>query len=150
MGGAALVTSALSAPLNLLGTGINLANENNDTAENVKLAHAAAADAIARGNADAARARMQATQMIARQKVAFASSGVDASVGTAAEAGASTRMFSELDAQTLKNNAAREAWGFKKQAAAMERQQDLRNRGGMVSAGGTALGGIGSFLSGAK
>lgn len=145
----------VTALLSLLGTGINLnaldkeqMARDAEAADNEKIALQAAADSIARGNQEAARARMLATQTIARQKVAFAASGVDASVGTPADAGAGTRMMSELDAQTLKNNAAREAWGFKTQSHKIAKQNYYDRVRTNNQETGSILTGLGSAAGG--
>lgn len=111
--------------------------------ENKRLALQAAADAVIRGSQEAARTRMAATQMMGRQKVAFGASGVDATVGTAAQVQAGTRMMSELDALTLENNAVREAWGYRSQAEHFGRQAKLDELRYQNQQLGTALGGVG-------
>lgn len=75
-----------------------------------------AVDALRQGEQDAGRARMKGSEMVARQRVAFANSGVDASVGTPAQVASSTSMWAELDAQTTRNNAMRKAFGYKETA----------------------------------
>ena len=71
-------------------------------------------DALQRGEAQAGRVRLQAGQLEGQQRVAYALSGVDASSGSAASTINSSRLFSELDAAMLRNNAAREALGHKR------------------------------------
>jgi hypothetical protein len=85
-----------------------------------------------------------AADSIARGSVAFGASGVDGSVGTAAEAQGATRMMSELDAKTQENNAFREAWGFQTKAQQIRRQSQLDHQAYIGKQWGTALGGIGS------
>lgn len=80
--------------------------------QNATLAERAAADAMQRGYQEAGRARMAGSQLVAEQKVAAAASGVDPTVGTPAQVSAGTAAIAEIDARTLENNAAREAWGF--------------------------------------
>jgi len=75
------------------------------------------------------RRRAQGSLLGARQRLALSNSGIDAEVGTAADVQASNEVLTELDAMTLKNNAAREAWGFKtrKKQLAENWEQGLAN-----------------------
>lgn len=92
---------------------------------NIEQANDAAADAKNRGAIEAGQARTQGSQVAAEQNVAFANSGVRSDVGTALEVQANTAAQAELSAQTQKNNAAREAWGFKKHGMAYQAQAGL-------------------------
>lgn len=124
-----------------------------DAKANIEIARQAGADAIARGAQEAAKKRMEAAQVIGRQRVAFGASGVDGSVGTPVELAASTRMFSELDARTIENNAFREAMGFKatedkinRQTKANKTMAELDKWKTLLPGGGPAvsiLGGLG-------
>lgn len=83
---------------------------------NMTGAEVGAQDALQRGSMAAAQLRMRGNQLAGQQKAAYAASGVDSSSGSAADTLASTRAMAELDAQTAKNNAAREALGYKQRA----------------------------------
>lgn len=95
--------------------------------QNAKIDEMAAADAQARGGVAAGRERMQTSDVLARQKTAFAASGVRIDTGSPADVAATTRGLGELDTATIENNAALEAWGYKvaatnkRSAAAMAR-----------------------------
>lgn len=106
---------------------------------NTALAQAAAADALVRGGLEGGAARQAGTELAARQHVAFANSGVDASVGTAANVQAATRARAELEAKQLENDAAREAWGYRKHGLDFQTQAGLSasRRGREIA--GTAL-----------
>ena len=123
--------------------------ESQDAEANIELARTAAADAIQRGQADAAKTRFSAQQAIARQKVAFGASGVDASVGTPVSLGASTAAMAELDARTIENNAAREAWGYAKTEQKIRRQQKLNKTMQNLEKWKLGIGGPGVTLLGA-
>lgn len=88
----------------------------NELERSAQLEEVNAVDALRQGEQDAGRARMKGSEMVARQRVAFSNSGVDASVGTPAQVAASTSMWTELDAQTSRNNAMRKAFGYKQSA----------------------------------
>lgn len=82
---------------------------------------------------------MAGTESVAENKVALAGAGVDIQSGTALDILADTRAQSTLDVETIRNNAAREAWGHKTQAA----QYDYARRNAQYQ---SKLGVLGSFL----
>lgn len=110
---------------------------------NTQQANEAATDATNRGVLEAGGARMAGSAAAARQAVAYTASGVDATVGTAANVQAGTKALAELDALTAENNAAREAWGYRKHGMDFQTQAGIdasrRNRemvGTVLSTGG--------------
>lgn len=89
-----------------------------DVAEqNAKLAEQQATDATARGATSESRFRTSTSQLVGAQKTGYAGQGVDVSTGTPAEVMADSARLGELDALTIRNNAAREAFGYTVQAA---------------------------------
>jgi len=110
--------------------------------ENIHLSEHAEADAKARGLETESQVRMDGTQLADQQSFLYANSGVDASVGTAATVAASTRALAEKDALTVRNNAAREAWGQAKTTAQMRRQKDINLRRSGDQLNSTIIGGI--------
>ena len=92
---------------------------------NASIAEFQADDAIKRGTVAAGRRRVQTRQTIGAQRAELAHQGVeindaDASAG---DVQADATYLGGLDAITIQNNAAREAWGYRMQA------QDLKLRG---------------------
>lgn len=83
---------------------------------NANVAEYQADDAIKRGVVAAGRRRLQTKQVIGEQRVNLASQGVDVNEGSAVDVQANAAYLGELDAVTIQNNAAREAWGYKVQA----------------------------------
>ncbi len=83
---------------------------------NVDLANYQASDALGRGDVAAKIRRQQAQQTAGEQRTALAAQGIDVNSGTAADIQGNTTYLGELDAQTIRNNAAREAWGYQVQA----------------------------------
>lgn len=126
--------------------------------ENAFNADRAAADAELRGEAEAGDRRIQGSEQIAEMRAAFGASGVDGSVGSAARAQVATRMVSEQDALIIRNNAAREAFGYRGKAMNLRRSARYRREGGedaelgvLISGGGDTLEGgmrIGTRMSG--
>lgn len=156
MGFAAAVPIIISAASAAASVGMTVDKNNREGAasdeegrQNQALANSAAADAVARGTAAAGVARIRGTLLGAKQNVAYANSGVDAGVGTAADVQGSTAAMSELDAKTLENNAAREAWGFKTHGMQFAQAAELGRTRRSNENVGTVLGGLGAVASAA-
>lgn len=84
--------------------------------QNAQFANQAADDAVARGEFESDQQRLQTRAAIGSQRAGFAANGVDVNSGSAAEIQDDTAALGELDALTIRNNAAREAWGYRTQA----------------------------------
>lgn len=89
---------------------------------NAKLAERQAADAIARGQTAAQRQGMATRQAIGAQRAALAANGVEVNDGSAVDVQSDTAALGALDALTIRNNAAREAWGYQAQASNYRQQ----------------------------
>src|SRR5258708_15692814 len=89
---------------------------------NALLSDAAASQALQRGEEGAGRVQMQGASLLGAQRVGYGASGVNVNTGSAALTQEDTAGLTELDKQTLRNNAQREAWGLNKQADNMRRQ----------------------------
>ncbi len=119
-----------------------------ESQSNVRLAMRAKADALARGARDEGQARQEGGQLVEQQKVAYAASGVDPTQGTPLEVMADTRLMSEQDAQTLRNNAAREAYGYQAKADQLETQRKLDRLAHHNKVSNTALTGLSRVIGG--
>lgn len=152
-----VVISAISA-----AAAANNAKEQADyqskvASNNQKVAEWQAADAVARGNTEAANVRRKYAAMQGTQAASLAARGLDISEGSANALLTDTDFFGAYDQAITKSNAAREAWGYKVQAgnfagdaAAYSAQADARNpllEGVMAGAKAYASGG-GSFGAG--
>lgn len=113
---------------------------------NSLLANISAGEALARGGAAAGRARMAGSQVVGEQRLAYSRSGVDVNSGSAGAMQTQARMFSEMDAQTARLNAAREAWGFKTQSAEFLTQGQMAREQAASGVTGTLLAGGGQLL----
>jgi hypothetical protein len=107
----------------LIGGGIDAAGkiaggkQDAATAEtNRRLAEAQASDALLRGTIEESRYRRMIAQVAGAQKASFGNRNVTVS-GTALDILADTAMIGEEDALTIRNNAARTAWGYRNQAS---------------------------------
>jgi len=83
---------------------------------NAMFANEAAGDAMERGRKDAGLQRLRTQQMIGTQRAVAAANGGDVNDGSNALLQEDTAALGELDALTIQNNAAREAYGYKVQA----------------------------------
>lgn len=106
--------------------------------QNAKVAGIQAQDALTRGTAEESRYRGQVSKLMGRQRAAIGSSGIEAS-GSALDILADTARTGELDALTIRNNAAREAWGYRVQAVNSRAQGKIDKFSSRVGALGTLL-----------
>lgn len=111
-----------------------------------------AKDAVERGKTESSLVRNRARQMLGSQRAGYAGQGVEVNSGTALQIQDETYTMGETDALTVKNNAWREAWGYKTQAKNIRSQGRLANMTAQLQARNTMLTGgltaIGSVLSG--
>lgn len=107
--------------------------------QNARIASAQAADAIARGDDEAAKVRREALDMQSTQRASYAGQGVDVGTGTAAHVQQQTEYFGEWDAATVRNNARKESWALRSQAENFRAQASSINP--LMRAGGTLLSG---------
>jgi hypothetical protein len=84
---------------------------------NAKLADMQAADAIERGKYAETAQRRITSRTIGTQRAGLAAQHVDVNVGSASDVQETAAYLGELDALTIRGNAAREAWGYKVDAA---------------------------------
>lgn len=96
--------------------------------QNALLSRRAAADAVQRGEAEAGKAQAEGSRAIAQARASLGASGLEMTSGSALDALATTRLNTELDAQTLRANAAREAWGYKVEAHNQDMQAEVAGR----------------------
>ena len=89
---------------------------------NTRLANLQAEDAIQRGDEDSDTHKEQVKVLIGRQRAILAAQGIEinADSGSPISIQEETAALGALDALTIRNNAWRESWGFKVQAADFE------------------------------
>jgi len=92
---------------------------------NAAYARINANDALARGQTSAMSAAVKARMIVGSQRAALAAQGIDISSGSALDVQVNTGHLSELDIMNIKNNAAREAWGYNIQASDYENRATL-------------------------
>jgi hypothetical protein len=79
---------------------------------NASLAEESASDALARGKEDEAALRTDTKQLIGSQRAGYAAQGVQVDDGSALDVMTDATRQGELDALTIRTNAAREAHGY--------------------------------------
>ncbi|UEH06668.1 hypothetical protein [Pseudomonas sp. HN8-3] len=111
--------------------------------QNAAFKNQTANETINAGNTSADWQRVRTGQAVGTQRSVQAANGIDVNSGSSAQLQDDTAMLGELDALTIQNNAAREAYGYRVHA-----KQDLLNanqtvQNGKTAAMGSILGGIG-------
>lgn len=113
---------------------------------NAAVAEYQAEDTVRRGVVAESRRRDQTKQVIGAQRVSLARQGVDINEGSALTLQGDAAYLGELDALTIRNNAAREAWGYKVQAQDAGMRGDFARIAGDQEAAATILTGSSNIL----
>jgi hypothetical protein len=112
---------------------------------NATMAEYAAQDAEARGEKEAMDARRKGEALKSTQRTAFASKGLDLTYGTTAAIQDQTDFFTQVDVDTTRNNAAKEAWA--RRAQSQNYQAEAKAANPMFAATSTLLAGGGQVAS---
>jgi len=111
------------------------ANSQADIADfNAGVADLQAKDAVEKGAVDEANFRSQVKGAIGAQRGGLAANNVDVGYGSAVDVQADAAHLGELDALTIRSNAARQAWGFQVQATDLRRGADIARKTGIWQA----------------
>lgn len=117
------------------------------SANNAQIAQWQAQDALQRGATAEQQQRLRTAQLKGSQRARLAASGVALDYGSALNILEDTDYMGEQDALTVRNNAAKEAWAYRNQAAgALSDSSMLQSRANAESPG---LAGFSSLLTGA-
>lgn len=100
---------------------------------NARVADLQAEDALLRGAEQEQQFRTQVRQLIGRQRAGYAAQGVDVGVGSPVDVAGDTAYLGELDALTARNNAMREAWGYRVEAEDRRKAADVARKGGQAA-----------------
>ncbi len=118
---------------------------------NAKFAQFEADDAIDRGKTAATEYKKKGKALIGSQRAALAAQGIEVDSGSAAEVQADTRIQIEKETINIKNNAWREAWGYKTQALQSSYSGEIAKAMSITNANNTLLtGGMNASTSGMK
>lgn len=109
-------------------------------------------DALARGGEEANRVQREAERLRGSQVARLASNGLDISSGTPLAILEDAAYFGQVDANTVRNNAAREAWGYDVQQNNALSSADMyktaaKNQKPALAAGLSLLGSAGQFAA---
>jgi hypothetical protein len=83
---------------------------------NARLAQFRAEDAVRRGDVEASRSLAATRQVVGSQRAQMAAQGLDVASGTPLDLQQETAGTGAIDAQTIRNNAWREAFGYRVEA----------------------------------
>jgi hypothetical protein len=98
-----------------------------------------ARDAINRGNIEQEKQRQKTKQVVGAQRAAMGNSGVVAGSGSFGDVLTDTAVTGERDAQTIRTNALRSAWGLESEADITRFKGKQAERAGKYGASGTLL-----------
>lgn len=98
---------------------------------NAKVADIQSTDALQRGQEEENRFRMGVRGMIGSQRAGIAASNVDVNYGSAVDVQADAAYLGEVDALTIRNNAARESWGIAQQATDLRKRAEIQRKEGV-------------------
>lgn len=117
---------------------------------NAQIARENAERAGQAGEAQAGISEMKTRAQVGAIKANQAAGGVDVNTGSAVDVRSSAAALGELDAISIRSNAAREAYGYQQNSRSFEQQANLGESeaknadiAGPINAAGTLLGGIG-------
>lgn len=108
---------------------------------NRRMAEDAEADAKLRGQREEALHRRRIQQLVGRQRAAIGASGAAVDEGTTLDIIGDTYEMGEFDILTIRNNAAREAWGFNVQGQSFAAESALAGTAQIFGTGSTLLAG---------
>lgn len=146
---APMILSSSYAEANAARSAGNYAEQNAEL--NAKLAEMDAKDATRRGDDAANAARKRASQVRGAQRAAFAAQGIDVGQGTALDLQRETEVMGEQEAQMIKNNAWREAWGYQMEAQNQRTAGQFAQSSAQYRANNTVLtGGMRAINSGLR
>jgi hypothetical protein len=109
---------------------------------NARLAEVRARDAIDRGEESAKKLQQRANALKGSQRALYAGQGVEVDSGSASEVQQDTMLQAAEDIRDIRNNAWREAWGYRMDAVANRGQGVMAGLAGVNNANSTLLTGI--------
>jgi hypothetical protein len=112
----------------------------NAAAYNAKVASNAAQFSKQQGEIRAEAADRQTAALLGRQKAGFAAGGVDVNSGSPLDIQTDTVRFGRLNSLTIRNNAAREAWGYQSGANLQTAEAQGYQQAAPMAAAGSLIG----------
>ena len=114
---------------------------------NASIAKLQAEDAIKRGEREAIRYEKKGQQAIGASRAALAAQGVDVSSGSALDVQTDIAEQAAVGAVTIRNNAWRQAWGYKVQAESYSQTGFMEREAAQAKAKSTMLTGVANTLA---
>jgi hypothetical protein len=111
---------------------------------NAKLAGMQRSDALRRGTWAASEVMAEGRRKTASARTAIAANGIDSTTGSMADLLTASSINARIDADTVRANAVRAAWGFGNEADDHLARAHMAKRSGYLGALGTGLSGVGS------
>lgn len=147
-----LLTSTVGSYYSARSQASSLGHQANIADINARIADLGAESALEQGKQQVAERTLRAGQERGAQRTALAANGVDLSVGSAAEIQASSALMKDIDANTLRANATRNAFGYRMNASNLRSQAatsraTARGINPVGSAAMTLLGGASNVAS---
>lgn len=101
---------------------------------NARINETSAQQSLLSGQREEQKSRIATANLKATQRANMAANGVDLGEGSAAQILTSTDLMGEIDAETIKQNAIRSAWGYRTQGANQTAQATMsRAAAGAIS-----------------
>lgn len=138
-----IVTTLVGTGLQMRAQAQNASFQQGIADRNAQQASLAAQDAVARGEVAVQNQRNRVRGIMGSQRAAIGASGVLNDTGTTGDVLTQTATLGEFDAQTIRANALREAWGYKAQGANFKLQGQLDQMEGQSDQ-------LGSLITGAS
>jgi hypothetical protein len=101
---------------------------------NADVAELQAKDAVERGAEVESKFRTQVRNMVGAQRAGIAAGNIDVGYGSAVDVQADAAYLGELDALTIRTNAAREAWGYQVEATNLKKRAEIARKTGYYAA----------------
>lgn len=117
---------------------------------NAKITQWQAQDAIARGKVEEEQHRKQVARFLGTQRAGIAGSGFELGDETSMSILGDTAAMGELDALTIRSNAAREAWGYQVQGSNFQADAGMSRLAGKNARSSSYWQAGGDLLSGAS
>lgn len=144
---APVIIAAIGAAVSAYGQAASARTQKKQIQYNQTITERARADALARGEVEAQRHRQKVSILVGRQRALVGASGADLGSGSALDIVEDSYAMGELDVLTIRNNAAREAYGYEVRGQSLmfdEQQARLAQNWGT---GANLLGGAASVYS---
>lgn len=145
MGATANMMAVVGMVSQTAGAYTNAQNAQRVNRMNAQIADMHATDALRRGKNEEFAHRQKVQQLKSSQRASFASRGVALDEGSPLAVLVSTDYMGEVDAATIRENASREAWGYRVGASNYRAAANARSP--LLEAGNTLLTGAGSVAS---